>query len=155
MGEIICPYCKARVNGGSDVVCCLKCGTRHHRICWLEYGNHCSVFSCKGSLPASHKKTSLNIILIIWSLLNYVLHLSLRWIGELTDFFTISDVWIVVTMEMIILATGWIVIRTRSASDSVRTLSLLLFSSNALFVTLLFSQYITYGFEYLNALIRL
>lgn len=155
MGEVICPYCKARVSGGSDVVCCLKCGTRHHRVCWLEYGNHCSVFSCKGSLPAFHRSTSLNILLIIWCLLNYGLHLSLRFIGEVTDPFVISDVWIVLVMEVIVIGTGLVALKIREASDSVRTISLLLFSGNALFVSLLFSHYITHGFEQLNALIRL
>jgi hypothetical protein len=155
MGEVVCPYCKARVSGGPDVVCCLKCGTRHHKVCWLEFGNHCSVFSCKGSLPSFHKKTSFNIILIIWSLLNYGLHLSLRLLGEVTDSFAISDVWIVLVMELIVIGTGLAALRIRAASDSVRTISLLLFSGNALFVSLLSSHYITHGFEYLNAIIRL
>jgi hypothetical protein len=155
MGEVVCPYCKATVGGGSDVVCCLKCGTRHHRLCWLEYGNHCSVFSCKGNFPIFHKKTSLDIILIIWCFVNYGLHLSLRFIGEVTHPFAISDVWIVLAMELIVIATGWIVLRTRMASASVLTMSLLLFSGNALFVSLLLSHYITHGFEQLNALIRL
>jgi len=143
------------VSGGWDVIRCLKCGTRHHRVCWFEYGNHCSVFSCQGKFAAFHKKTSLDIILIIWCLVNYALHLSLRFIGEVTGSFAISDVWIVVAMEMIVIGTGWIVVRARAASDSVRTISLLLFSGNALFVSFLFSHYVTHGFEQLNALIRL
>ena len=155
MGEVICPYCKARLSGGSDVVCCLRCGTRHHRVCWLEYGSHCSVFSCKGSLPAFHKRTPLNIILIIWSLFNYGLHLSLRLIGELTDSLAISDIWILLILELIVIGTGLVALKIRAASDSVRTISLLMFSGNALFVSLLFSHYITRGFEQLNALIRL
>lgn len=156
MGEVICPYCKSTVmSRGWDVVSCLKCGTRHHRVCWSEYDNQCSVFSCQGKISAFRKKTSFDTILIVWCLVNYAAHLSLRWIGEVTDFLPMQDVWIVVALEMIVIITGWIVIRSRVASDSVRTISLLLFSGNALFVSLLFSEYIIYGFEHLNGLIRL
>jgi Prokaryotic RING finger family 1 len=155
MGEILCPYCKAAVSGGSDVIRCLQCGTRHHRVCWLEYGNHCSVFSCQGKFVGFRNNTRSNIILIIWCLVNYALHLGLRFIGEVTDSFALSDVFIVVVMEIIVIGTGLMAVRTRVSSESVRTVSLLLFSANTLFVSLLFSHYVTHGLEQLNALIRL
>ncbi len=155
MGEVVCPYCKAAVSGGPEVVCCLRCGTRHHRVCWLEYGNHCSVFSCQGKFPGFKIKTRSDILLIMWCLMNYALHLSIRFIGEITDSFATTDLWIVVALEMFVIGSGWIALRMRAASDSARTVSLLLFSGNALFISMVFSHYVTHGFEQLNALIRL
>ena len=155
MGDILCPYCKAAVSGGSDAVRCLKCSTRHHRGCWVEYGNHCSVFSCQGKFSGVRKQTRSNVILIIWCLANYAAHLSIRLIDEVTNSFPTSDLFIVVSLELILILTGLIALKIRAASDSVRTISLLLFSGNVLFVSLLFSHYVTYGFEQLNALVRL
>ncbi len=94
MGEVICPYCKEVLQEGA-VIRCLQCRTRHHSICWLEYGNHCSVFSCQGKHSTTGRKTESSILLIAWCLMNYTLHLALRFVGQLTGPVPLADVFIV------------------------------------------------------------
>ncbi len=91
----------------------------------------------------------------LWCLLNYALHLSLRLIGQLTGPIPLQDVFIVGILETVVIASGVMVLRGRSAIEPVRTIGILLFSGNALFLSLLFSHSVAHGFERLNALIRL
>src|SRR5687767_13210974 len=126
MGEVICPFCKASLQE-SAIIRCLRCGTGHHNICWLENAGHCSVFSCGGQQVRARKKYESNILLAIWCLMNYALHLSLRFIGRWTTELPVEDIVIVAILESSVLATGWMVMKARSASESVRTIGLLLF----------------------------
>ena len=153
MSEIVCPYCKEGLYT-SSLIRCLRCNTQHHRICWLENTNHCAVFSCAGERPTCRIGNA-KLLLLLWCVMNYGLHLALRFIGQSTDSLGLSDIAILLTLEASILITGWFVIRTRSTSEAGRTFGLLLFSCNALFLSFLTSHYVVYGFERLNALIRL
>jgi hypothetical protein len=155
MGEVLCPFCKAALNDGA-IVRCLQCNTEHHRVCWLEYGNRCSVFSCQPRQVIVRKiPAETAFVMILWCVMNYALHLSLSFIGELTEPIPLPDVIIVALLEAIVIGTGWILLRRWRTSEPARTAGILLFSGNALFVSLLFSHFITHGFERLNALIRL
>lgn len=42
----ICPYCKAEIKGGDEVMVCPECGIPHHAACWNENGG-CTTFGCK------------------------------------------------------------------------------------------------------------
>ena len=155
MPELICPYCKSGLRKGSDTIRCLRCDTRHHWICWMEHGNHCSVFSCPGSLIKIRVRKRTDFPILLWCLLNYALHLGLRYAGILNDNLSLPDAVIVVSLESLVVATGIAVLRNRMASDSARSFGTLLFSSNALFLFFLFTYFIAHGFQGLNALIRL
>ena len=155
MSEVLCPYCKAGLKE-SAIVRCIQCSTMHHTVCWLEYGNRCSVFSCNGSQPVMRKgRGGSTLLLVLWCVMNYSLHLCLQFIGKWTGPVPVPDVFIVVLLESIVIVTGWITLKQWNASEPVRTAGLLLFSGNALFVSLLFSHWIAHGFERLNAMIRL
>ena len=155
MGAVLCPYCKAGLEE-SAIVRCIQCNTVHHNVCWLEYGNRCSVFSCQGRQPAIRKKQEgSTLLLILWCVMNYALHLCLQLIGQWTGPIPVPDVFIVVLLEAIVLVTGWISLKRRRAAEPVRTAGILLFSGNALFVSFLFLHWIAHGFQRLNALIRL
>jgi hypothetical protein len=155
MGEILCPYCKA---GLSDVaiVRCMQCNTVHHNICWLEYGSRCSVFSCDSRQSAIRKrKSGATLLLGVWCIMNYALHLSLQLIGQLTASLRVPDVFVVVLLEALVMGTGWLLLVRWRTSDPMQTAGFLLFSGNALFISWLFSHFVAYGFDGLNALIRL
>lgn len=152
MGEVICPFCKSGLD--EPGVRCTQCGTRHHRVCWLEYGGRCSVFSCYGRLPITRNAKSGNILLALWCLLNYGLHLILRFVGQLTGPVPLQDIFLVLLIEGLVIGTGCVAIRMRS-NEPLKVLGLLLFAGNGLFLSFLFSHYAAYGFESLNALIRL
>lgn len=153
MGEIVCPYCKEGLNKYPQLRC-THCNTRHHQICWTENENHCAVFSCVGN-SAIRGRNRANQLLIIWCLFNYGLHLALRFVGELMDAVPVADLWIVLMVETFIVGSGFVVIRLRASSEAIRTFGQLLFACNALFLSLLSSHYVAYGFERLNAVIRL
>lgn len=153
MVGVVCPYCKEGLEQ-DPTIRCIQCQTRHHKVCWLENESHCAVFSCEGQ-NAARIRSQGNVLLILWCLLNYALHLTLRFIGELTEPIPLADMWIVIILEAAILVTGGLVIRSRTSSEAFRTFGLLLFACNALFLSLLASHSIAYGFERLNALIRL
>src|SRR5262245_19056825 len=40
-----CPYCLAPLDGRSDEVACVACGTPHHSECWGEHGR-CVTLAC-------------------------------------------------------------------------------------------------------------
>ena len=71
------------------------------------------------------------------------------------DAVPVADLWIVLMVETFIVGSGFVVIRLRASSEAIRTFGQLLFACNALFLSLLSSHYVAYGFERLNAVIRL
>jgi hypothetical protein len=155
MGEVLCPYCKAALKD-SAIVRCLQCSTEHHSVCWLEYGNRCSVFSCQPAQLVIRKIPAESaVMMVLWCVMNYALHLSLGFIGEWTSWIQVSDVFIVALLEGIVIGTGWFLFQRWRTSEPARTAGILLFSGNALFVSFLLSHFIAHGFDRLNALIRL
>jgi hypothetical protein len=92
---------------------------------------------------------------MLWCLFNYALHLGFRYAGILNDNWQFPDAVIVLSIELLAVATGMKVLYDRRASTPARSFGTLLFSSNALFLFFLFTRWIAHGFAGLNALIRL
>jgi hypothetical protein len=156
MNTVVCPYCKAELKNGLTVVCCIDCQTAHHYVCWREHGDRCSVFSCAGhSIAIPTLRRNFDLLIFLWCGLNYALHLGLRLIGTATDSLSIPDVLIVVSLETLILLAGAWFVRSRCVSNSSRTMGLLLFSGNSLFLIYVLSHWAIQGFTSVNALIRL
>lgn len=44
-----CPFCSTYIRGGQMIVTCPNCRTPHHKECWENYQNRCSMLSCQGS----------------------------------------------------------------------------------------------------------
>jgi hypothetical protein len=121
----------------------------------MEHGNHCSVFSCQGHLIKIRVRRKTDTWILLWCLLNYAVHLGLRYAGVVSHSLRLPDVAVIVLLELLIVATGVFVLRNRTASESARSFGALLFSSNALFLLFLFGQLMALGAQGLNALIRL
>jgi hypothetical protein len=155
MMEVVCPYCKSSVGKGSDVIRCLECGTRHHWICWTEHGNHCSVFRCQGNLTKIRFRKKSDTLLLLWCLLNYCIHLALPYFGRFRYAFHLSDAAIVALLEIMILATGSLLIKSRKVSRPARSFGVLLYSSNVLFAMFLLIEFALRGPYGLDALMRL
>jgi hypothetical protein len=153
--EVVCPYCKSGVGGGSDVIRCLECGTRHHWVCWSEHANHCSVFSCQGNFIKVRVRKKSDLSLLLWCIANYAIHLGLPYFGHLRYSLHLWDVGIVAILETLLLGSGLILLRNRRASQPARSFGALLFSSNAAFALFLLAQLMLRGPYGLNALIGL
>jgi len=121
----------------------------------MEHNNHCSVFSCQGSLIRIRVRRKTDFSILLWCILNYALHLGVHFAGLMDASFKFPDAALVVLLEMLMVTTGIFVLRNRTASESARSFGSLLFASNALFLLFLFEQLITRGAQGLDALIRL
>ena len=45
----ICPYCKAELLDGEDIVVCSACEMPHHKECWID-NKGCTTFGCQGTI---------------------------------------------------------------------------------------------------------
>lgn len=53
----ICPYCKAEIKEGDDVVICSSCEMPHHKDCWIE-NQGCTTFGCTGTMKSPSDSTA-------------------------------------------------------------------------------------------------
>ena len=44
-----CPFCQSVIKPGAPIIVCPSCNIPHHKECWIENGNKCTTFGCKGT----------------------------------------------------------------------------------------------------------
>lgn len=54
-----CPYCQTVIKPGAPIQVCPVCDIPHHRECWIENGNKCTTFGCKGTRATEPERAPL------------------------------------------------------------------------------------------------